>query len=176
MDTRGVANSEDAEHAAGARKVPLDGSEVDAVVRAANIFLRVAAQSVAEVEDVVTTPQLRVLVLIANRGPQNPGAVAVELGVHPSNATRTCDRLVQAGLIERGEDPQDRRLSKLVLTAKGMQLVEQVMSHRREAIAAVLEHLPAQTRKSLTEAMNAFAKASEETETEDGRFALALHR
>ncbi|WP_427171836.1 MarR family winged helix-turn-helix transcriptional regulator [Arthrobacter sp. 92] len=171
-----MAHSENAEHSAAPRTVSLGGSEVDSVVRAANVLLRVAAQSVAEVEDVVTTPQLRVLVLIANRGPQNPGAVAVELGVHPSNATRTCDRLVQAGLIERGEDPQDRRLSKLVLTAKGTKLVEQVMSHRREAIAAVLEHLPEQARKSLAEAMNAFVNASGETETEDGRFALALHR
>lgn len=175
MDTRGVTNSEGAEQTAGARTA-LGGSEVDAVVRAANVLLRVAARSVAEVEDVVTTPQLRVLVLIANRGPQNLGAVAVELRVHPSNATRTCDRLVQAGLIERGEDPQDRRLSRLVLTAKGTQLVEQVMSHRREAIAAVLEHLTPQTRESLTEAMDAFAQASGEAETDDGRFALTLHR
>lgn len=155
--------------------MPLDSAQVDAVVRAANVFLRVAAQSVAEVEDVVTTPQLRVLVLIANRGPQNLGAVAVELGVHPSNATRTCDRLVHAGLIERGEDTQDRRLSRLVLSARGRELVEQVISHRREAVAAVMAHLSADMRASLVAAMDAFGQASGETETDDGRFALRLH-
>ncbi|MET3809636.1 MarR family transcriptional regulator [Arthrobacter sp. UYEF3] len=165
-----------AKQPAGTPAVPLDVAQVDAVVRAANIFLRVAAQSVAEVEDIVTTPQLRVLVLIATRGPQNLGAVAVELGVHPSNATRTCDRLVHAGLIERGEDSQDRRLSRLVLSAEGRQLVEQVMSHRRGAVAAVMEHLTAEMRTSLVAAMDAFAQASGETETEDGRFALTLHR
>ena len=170
-----MADSEESEQHPEEQGRAVDVRQVDAIVRAANVFLRVAAQSVAEVEDVVTTPQLRVLVLIANRGPQNLGAVAVELGVHPSNATRTCDRLVHAELIERGEDPQDRRLSRLVLTAKGRQLVDHVMSHRREAIAAVLEHLPAGTRSSLSAAMEAFAQASGEAETEDGRFALDLH-
>ncbi|GAP55516.1 transcriptional regulator, MarR family protein, partial [Arthrobacter sp. Hiyo6] len=63
-------------------------AQVDAVLRAANVLLRVVAQSVVEVEDVVTSPQLRVRVLIATRGPQNPGAVATHLGVHPSNSTR----------------------------------------------------------------------------------------
>ena len=176
MDTRGVTDSESVGLTAGAPALTVDGRQVEAIVRAANVFLRVAAQSVAEVEDVVTTPQLRVLVLIANRGPQNLGAVAVELGVHPSNATRTCHRLVQAGLIERGEDPQDRRLLRLVLTVKGRQLVDQVMSHRRQAIAAVLEHLSVGTRRSLSGAMEAFAQASGEAETDDGRFALDLHR
>ncbi|WP_354263237.1 MarR family transcriptional regulator [Arthrobacter sp. OAP107] len=48
----------------------------------------------------MNTPQLRVLVLIHTRGPQNPGGVAAELGVHASNATRVCDRLVAAELLE----------------------------------------------------------------------------
>lgn len=169
-----MTDSEAAKQSAEGAAPTVDGGQVDAVVRAANVFLRVAARSVAEVEDVVTTPQLRVLVLIANGGPQNLGAVAVELGVHPSNATRTCERLVQAGLIERGEDPQDRRLSKLVLSVKGRELVEQVMSHRREAVVVVMERLPAAMRASLAGAMEAFALASGETGTDDGRFALTL--
>ncbi|MDQ6740301.1 MAG: hypothetical protein M3021_08025, partial [Actinomycetota bacterium] len=49
---------------------PVDAGQVEAVMRAASVLLAVVAQSVAEVEDVVTTPQLRVLVLIATHGPQ----------------------------------------------------------------------------------------------------------
>ncbi|MGO4276974.1 hypothetical protein AB4Z22_45290, partial [Paenibacillus sp. TAF58] len=56
----------------------------DAALSAANVMMRVAARSVSEVEDQVTTPQLRVLMMIAASGPQNLGAVAAELGVHPS--------------------------------------------------------------------------------------------
>lgn len=141
-------------------------------MRAASVLLAVAAQSVAEVEDVVTSPQLRVLVLIATHGPQHLGAVAADLRVHPSNATRICDRLVNAGLIEREDDPQDRRFLKLVLSARGRQLVVQVMDHRRTAIAAVIGRLPSRTRASLAAALDEFARAAGEDGSEDGRFAL----
>src|SRR5690349_19796670 len=101
----------------------LASREVQAVIAAADVLLRVVARSVAEVEDTVNSPQLRVLVLIHSRGPQNLGGVAAELGVHASNATRICDRLVAAGLLERREDPADRRYIRLELSAKGHTLV-----------------------------------------------------
>jgi len=139
---------------------------------AANVLLRVAARSVAEVEDVVTSPQLRVLVLIHSRGAQNLGGVAAELGVHPSNATRTCDRLVAAGLVARREDPADRRYVRLELTAKGEDLVGTVLEHRRQAIADVIAHVPAGRRPALAAAMEAFAAAAGGQGTADGRFTL----
>lgn len=151
-------------------------AEVDAVLRAANVLLRVAAQSVIEVEDVVTSPQLRVLVLIATRGPQNPGAVATELKVHPSNATRICDRLVTSGLIARRDDPGDRRYRALSLTPEGASLVNTVLEHRRTAVAAVMARMPEELRAVAALGMNAFAAADGGGGTADGRFTLDLHQ
>ncbi|MFQ6155669.1 MarR family winged helix-turn-helix transcriptional regulator [Micrococcus luteus] len=148
--------------------------QVDAVMRAADVLLRVAATSVVEVEDLVTTPQLRVLVFLKFRGPQNLGAVARELGVHASNATRTCDRLVVAGFVSRRDDPADRRFLQLDLTPKGRELVETVMEHRRRAIADVISSMPADSREAVAEAMAAFADAGGGLGTEDGRFTLGL--
>lgn len=148
--------------------------EIDAVLRAANVLLRVAARSVVEVEDLVTSPQLRVLVLIASHGPRNLGEVAAELGVHASNATRTTDRLVKAGLIERTDDPRDRRYVRLDLTERGANLVNSVLAHRRNAVAEVFAGMPAGLRASVAGAMDAFAAAAGEAGTEDGRFALDL--
>jgi DNA-binding MarR family transcriptional regulator len=149
-------------------------AQIDAVLRAANVLLRVAAQSVIEVEDVVTSPQLRVLVLIATRGPQNPGAVATHLGVHPSNATRICERLVNAGLIARHDDPGDRRYRALSLTPAGTSLVRTVLEHRRSAIAAVMARMPEELRRVTALGMNAFATADGGEGTDDGRFAINL--
>jgi DNA-binding MarR family transcriptional regulator len=84
-------------------------AEVEAVMLAARVLVGVSAQSVAALDDTVTLPQLRVLVMVSSRGQLNLGAVAAGLGVHASNATRTVDRLVVAGLISRSEDPTDRR-------------------------------------------------------------------
>ena len=114
--------------------------QIDAVMRATRVLVSVVARSLAEVEDVVTLPQFRVLVMIASDGPQNLGSVAAALGVHPSNATRLCERLVVAGLVDRGDDPQDRRFLRLVLTDEGHRLVERVMQHRRTAIEGVMAH------------------------------------
>jgi DNA-binding MarR family transcriptional regulator len=148
--------------------------QVDAVMRAADVLLRVAATSVVEVEDLVTTPQLRVLVFLSFRGPQNLGAVARELRVHASNATRTCDRLVVAGFVSRRDDPADRRFLQLDLTPKGRELVETVIEHRRRAIADVISNVPADARETVATAMAAFADAGGGLGTEDGRFTLGL--
>jgi DNA-binding MarR family transcriptional regulator len=151
-------------------------AQIDAVLRAANVLLRVVAQSVVEVEDIVTSPQLRVLVMIASRGPQNLGAVATELGVHPSNATRTCDRLVNAGLIVRREDPADRRYVVLSLAPEGASLVNTVLEHRRNAVAAVMGRMTNELRGATALGMDAFAAADGGEGTEDGRFTIDLHR
>ncbi len=137
--------------------------DVEAVMAAARVLVAVSARSVAAVEDVVTLPQLRVLVLVASRTAPNLGAVANGLGVHPSNATRAVDRLVSAGLLDRSDDRTDRRNLVLTLTAKGQGLVDHVMDQRRAAIAAILDRMPPARRRSLVPVMRAFAEAGGET-------------
>lgn len=144
------------------------------MMRASRVLVSVVAKSLAEVEDVVTASQLRVLVMIASRGPQTLGAVAEDLGVHPSNATRTCDRLVMAKLMRRDEDPQDRRFLQLRLTDKGLALVSAVMVKRRAALASILSRMPQDERGDLEQVMNSFASAAGEEPTEDVPEVLGL--
>ena len=140
--------------------------EVEATMLAARALVAISARSVTAVEDVVTPPQLRVLVMIASRGPLNLGAVARGLGVHPSNATRACDRLVSAGLLDRRDDPADRRNLQLQLTEEGRGLVDEVMDRRRHAIAEVLERMPALQRIALVPVLVTFAEAAGEVDDE----------
>jgi len=149
-------------------------TEEDATLAAANVLLRIAARSVLEVEEIVSTPQLRVLILIAASGPQNLGAVAAELGVHPSNATRTCERLVQSGMVARTEDPNDRRYVQLALTATGQALVNQVLDQRRSAMSAVLARMNVEDRSVVAAAFQTFADAAGGNGTQDGRFVFSL--
>lgn len=149
--------------------------QVDAVMRATRVVLGITAQSIAEVEGVVSLAQLRVLVFVASHGPQSVSAVALDLGVHRSNATRTCDRLVRAGLLDRREDPADRRFLQLDLTAQGRRLVERVMVHRRRAIASVMAELPAATRRELAASLEAFTQAGGDLVRDDPRYVLGRH-
>jgi MarR family transcriptional regulator for hemolysin len=48
-----------------------------------------------------------------------PGVLADALGLEPSSLVRVIDLLIDSGLIERREDPQDRRAKILKLTEDG---------------------------------------------------------
>ncbi|HEU5037522.1 MAG TPA: MarR family transcriptional regulator [Nocardioides sp.] len=136
--------------------------QVDAVMLALQALVGIAAQSVVEVEDRVTLPQLRVLVLIASRGTLNLNALAEAMGIHPSNASRSCDRLVSAGLLRRTESSLDRRNLVLELTDDGRALTEVLIERRREAIEAVLDRVPESRRRALVNAMRSFGQAAGE--------------
>ena len=66
---------------------------VESVMRASRALVGITAASIMTVDDVVTVPQLRVMMMIATRGAMNLAAVADGLQVNPSNASRLVDRL-----------------------------------------------------------------------------------
>jgi DNA-binding MarR family transcriptional regulator len=134
---------------------------VEVLMRSARLFAAITAESTARAGDTVTPPQLRVLVLASTRGPLNNTAVAAALNVHLSNASRICDRLVQADLLNRRDSPTDRRHVELTLTPKGRRLVETVMRHRRTALTVILERMPSKSRAMLQAALNDFNHAAD---------------
>ncbi|MCX2929723.1 MarR family transcriptional regulator [Mycobacterium sp. CVI_P3] len=137
-------------------------ADIDAVLRASRALVGIAAASIAEISEVVTVPQLRVLVMIDTRGPLNLASVATALEISPSNASRICDRLIRAGFLNRQDSPTDRRNISLTLTTEGRQLVRKMNRHRRRAITRVLRAMTAQERRSVVTALDAFAAAAGE--------------
>jgi DNA-binding MarR family transcriptional regulator len=133
--------------------------QVDRVVAATRVVAALIAESLASLEPALTMPQWRVLVL-ANEGDCNVSAVAEDLRVHMSNATRICDRLVAAGLLERRRADYDRRHVLLVLTAEGKALFESAMDYRRRGIEAVMALMSPEDRAALASAMSVFVDAA----------------
>ncbi|MBT2273569.1 MarR family winged helix-turn-helix transcriptional regulator [Rhodococcus qingshengii] len=136
--------------------------QVEAALWASRALVGIAAASVAEAEELVTVPHLRILVLVDTRGPVNLAAVAEALQVHPSNASRAVDRLIKAGLLDRRDAPEDRRHLTLTLTPPGQELVDRVNTHRRDAISAVLARMTNDDRNALAYTMRRFAAAAGE--------------
>ncbi|GLE51976.1 MarR family winged helix-turn-helix transcriptional regulator [Mycobacterium montefiorense] len=134
----------------------------DALLTASRLLVSMSARSIAQVDENITIPQFRTLVILSNRGPVNLATLASLLGVQPSATGRMVDRLVAAGLIDRLPHPTSRRELIAALTKRGREVVRRVTSHRRAEIAAIVEQMPVAERHGLVRALTAFTAAGGE--------------
>ena len=131
------------------------------MLRATQAFVGLALRSLAASEAPITLPQYRMLATLDADDRQNVRDLAARLGVERSTATRMCDRLVSAGLIERGEDPSDRRAVVISLTGLGREVVAAVTRARRDSVAALLRSFPPARREQLVDLLGEFAALAE---------------
>jgi DNA-binding MarR family transcriptional regulator len=135
---------------------------VDAVLRASRALVAITARSIASVNEDVTVPQFRSLVVLATTGPQTVSALADRLAVHASTMTRMCNRLVTRGLVLRAPSAFDRREVVIALTAMGTSVVEDVMSARRRELDQLVRMMGDDDRNAVVVALNRFAVAAGE--------------
>jgi len=141
-------------------------TDVDAVtsamLTASRLLVAISARSLAAVEERVTLPQFRMLVVLATGGETNLVTLADRLAVNPSTAMRMVDRLVAAGLVDRRANPDNRRAIVLRLTEAGRKIVDDVTARRRAEIATVVARMPPRHRTGMVAALSAFTAAGGE--------------
>jgi len=130
---------------------------VAAVLRASRALVGVSSRSLAEVEDALTMTQFRTLVVL-DEGPVGLAPLAARLGVAPSTALRTVERLLTADLATRTENARDRRQVVIAASEEGQRVVRAVTERRREEIARVVARMDAPA-GDLVAAFDAFADA-----------------
>lgn len=133
-----------------------------ALLAASRALVGVAARSLAAIEDSITLPQYRALVVLASRGEQNVGVLADVLTIHPSTATRLCDRLAGKDLIERKTSVESRREVTVTITDAGRALVRSVTQRRVREINKIAGRLDPDVRRGAVAALGAFAVAAGE--------------
>lgn len=97
--------------------------------------------------------QVRLLHLLNAAGGQSVGDLATRLGISAATASRACDGLFRAGLVERREDPDDRRVRRLHATETGVAYVEQFAAAKLDAIREMLTVLDAGQQQRLLDAL-----------------------
>ncbi|HEU5267939.1 MAG TPA: MarR family winged helix-turn-helix transcriptional regulator [Jatrophihabitans sp.] len=142
-------------------------TQVEAIMTASRVLMAVSAESLAAADETVTPQQVRALVAIASQGTMTATGFAAALGVHASSATRMCDRLVAVGLLDRRDDPADRRYLMLDLTERGRAVVAAIMRQRRTIIKQILTRIPEGERPAVTAAFQRFAAAGGEAAARD---------
>lgn len=113
----------------------------NALMQTSRVLVAVVVRSLTAVAPRLTVVQLRVLVMVSGAGALTVNEIAAGLGVNASSASRTCERLVKAGLLQRSERPEDRRHTDVSATKAGHEVVDGVMGRRRSELATLLEGL-----------------------------------
>ena len=135
-------------------------ADISQLMLASRAVIAAAVRALEDVDPTVSVQQMRVLVLLWTGEPLNLSAVAEGLGVNASNASRTVDRLVAAGFVDRGERAADRRHVALTLTVRGRGFVERLMERREQELAEIVARMSDSNRRRLMTALEPFNKAA----------------
>ena len=132
------------------------------------MFSRVWAGWCGEWMDMdLTMRQLKVLFLLFDQPPTRMSALAAGLGVTLPWCTSLVDRLVKEGMIQRREDPLDRRLVLCELSEKGRALVSKLWQSGQLQTEAHLERLTEEELRVVARAMTIFQGAAAVVESHE---------
>lgn len=134
----------------------------DVILQASRSLVAIAARSLADVQDDVTLPQYRAIVVLCARGPIAMGELADALACSASTATRLCDRLVAKDLVERSPREDNRREVVVQSAPAGATLVKAVTKRRRAEIERIVNAIPAHQQPALVDSLRTFAAAAGE--------------
>jgi len=107
--------------------------------------------------------QINILMGLVHGRSTGVSEIGVQLGVTNAAASQAVDRLVQLGLIERTEDPEDRRAKRLALTQKGRTLIEQGIKARSKWIEGLMDILTPEQQNMIISALTLLNEAARKT-------------
>lgn len=140
---------------------------VDATLTASRALLGVVARSMTDVLHEVTITQFRILVVLTTTESLRIGALAARMSANVSTFSRTIDRMVTHGLVERATGVDSRREVLVGITEKGRALVDEVTDRRRSELSEILSRVPRAEQKAIAAALASFAVAAGEPHTAD---------
>ncbi|MFR0355760.1 MarR family winged helix-turn-helix transcriptional regulator [Streptomyces sediminimaris] len=136
-----------------------DAREIaDAVERLANLWSAAAQEAALR----LSLHQLRALRALETAPELNLTGLAERLDIGLPTASRLCNRLEAAGMLERALHPGNRREVQLNLTGQGRRVLRDVAGRRTEALAGLLAAMAPAERSALVSGMKAVLKTPEQ--------------
>jgi len=113
----------------------------------------------------LTMSQFSVLMQLHHKGPCGMSEISERFEVTPAAASQLVEKLVQAGYLERSEDPSDRRAKLLKLSPSGAQLIEQGIAERYRWMDDLVKTLSPEEQAKVSEALEILTRAAQSMET-----------
>jgi DNA-binding MarR family transcriptional regulator len=114
----------------------------------------------------MSMPQFSILMQLHYKGTCGISEISERFEVTTAAASQLVDRLVQSGLIERSEHPDDRRAKQIQLSSKGRKLIENGIEQRYRWVDELAASLNAEERTKVAQALTILTKAARELEAE----------
>jgi DNA-binding MarR family transcriptional regulator len=89
--------------------------------------------------DAIDYSAFPLLKLLSHQGPMRLSALAAVIGLDASTVSRHARQLEDRGLLERTDDPDDRRASRIAVSAQGSACLAQGFETRRQLITHALD-------------------------------------
>jgi DNA-binding MarR family transcriptional regulator len=122
----------------------------------------------------LSVPQMSVLMRLHHHHSCGVSDVGTEFGVTNAAASQLIDRLVQMGLVERLEDPDDRRVRHLRLTAKGRAVIHKIALVRERWLEAIVQRLTPEQRVEVITALRHLTEAAQQLDESHQRPTVRL--
>ena len=110
------------------------------------------------------TAQAELLRVVRRQPGIRVGEAAQAIGVAANTVSTLVNQLVAAGLLERGQDPADRRAARLALSEAGRRRAALWLDQREQFLAAALAGIPADDRAAIARALPALQRVLEALE------------
>ncbi len=108
----------------------------------------------------LSMPQFSILMTLYFRGYCGISDISQRFETTIAAASQHVDNLVQAGLIERSEDPHDRRAKQIQLSAKGKAVLEKGMAERYRWVDRLSQCIQEKDRQKIAEALATLTEAA----------------
>ena len=108
----------------------------------------------------LTIGQLKSLFFINYKGSTNLTKLANALNVTPPNVTGIVDRLVEQGLVNREEKPENRRMLVLTVTDKVKALLAKLWENNVNHLSRILSRLSDEEIATVIKGLTALVKAA----------------
>lgn len=112
-------------------------------------------------------PQFFLLMQVYYRKQCGISDLSEHMEITAAAASQTVEKLVQSGLLDRAEDPSDRRAKQITLSIKGRELIEKSINERFRWVDELTANLSADEQKKVSQALDILTEATKRVESRE---------
>lgn len=133
------------------------------------VFMRRSMQAFARWmnDSGLSRSQVGALMRLYNQGRCPVSSIGDELGITTPAASQLVERLVQLELLERSEDPDDRRVKVVTLSQKGRDLLQQGIEAHLGWMDQIASGLPEAEQTLILKALTTLTEAASQIEEDN---------